>query len=45
MVNRLAQERGIGWFKQHCIHSVPFPNPGMGRKVYPGFLQLSASWP
>ena len=41
MVNRLAQERGIGWFKQHCIHTVPFPNPGMGRKVYPGFLQLS----
>ena len=40
-VNRLAQERGIGWFKQHCIHTVPFPNPGMGRKVYPGFLQLS----
>ena len=41
MVNRLAQERGIGWFKQHCIHTVPFPNSGMGRKVYPGFLQLS----
>jgi len=41
MVNRLAQERGIGWFKQHCIHTVPFPNPGMARKVYPGFLQLS----
>ena len=40
-VNRLAQKRGIGWFKQHCIHTVPFPNPGMGRKVYPGFLQLS----
>ena len=40
-VNRLAQQRGIGWFKQHCIHTVPFPNPGMGRKVYPGFLQLS----
>ncbi len=41
VVNRLAQQRGIGWFKQHCIHTVPFPNPGMGRKVYPGFLQLS----
>jgi len=40
-VNRLAQKRGIGWFKQHCIHTVPFPNPGMARKVYPGFLQLS----
>ena len=41
MVNRLAEQRGIDWFKQHCIHTVPFPNPGMGRKVYPGFLQLS----
>ncbi len=40
-VNRLAEQRGINWFKQHCIHSVPFPNAGMGRKVYPGFLQLS----
>ncbi len=40
-VNRLAEERGINWFKQHCIHAVPFPNAGMGRKVYPGFLQLS----
>ena len=40
-VNNLAQQRGIGWFKSHCIHTVPFRNPGMGRKVYPGFLQLS----
>ncbi|HXY57339.1 MAG TPA: polyhydroxyalkanoate depolymerase [Methylocystis sp.] len=40
-VNRLAVKRGIGWFKQHCIHTVPFPNAGMGRRVYPGFLQLS----
>jgi poly(3-hydroxybutyrate) depolymerase len=41
LVNRLAVKRGIGWFKQHCIHTVPFPNAGMGRRVYPGFLQLS----
>ncbi|HYA79997.1 MAG TPA: polyhydroxyalkanoate depolymerase, partial [Methylocystis sp.] len=40
-VNKLAVKRGIGWFKHHCIHAVPFPNPGMGRRVYPGFLQLS----
>ena len=40
-VNKLAVKRGIGWFKQHCIHTVPFPNAGMGRRVYPGFLQLS----
>jgi len=40
-VNQLAHKRGIGWFKQHCIHPVPFPHPGVGRRVYPGFLQLS----
>ncbi len=40
-VNRLAEERGIEWFRRHCIHTVPFPNTGMGRRVYPGFLQLS----
>jgi poly(3-hydroxybutyrate) depolymerase len=40
-VNNLAERRGISWFKQHCIHAVPFPNAGMGRRVYPGFLQLS----
>ncbi|ARN82629.1 polyhydroxyalkanoate depolymerase [Methylocystis bryophila] len=40
-VNRLAQKRGIRWFKQHCIHTVPFPHAGWGRSVYPGFLQLS----
>jgi poly(3-hydroxybutyrate) depolymerase len=40
-VNRLAEERGIAWFRTHCIHTAPFPNAGMGRKVYPGFLQLS----
>lgn len=40
-VNRLAEQRGIEWFKRHCIHTVPFPHAGMGRPVYPGFLQLS----
>jgi poly(3-hydroxybutyrate) depolymerase len=40
-VNTLAQERGSKWFKDNCIFNVPFPYPGMGRKVYPGFLQLS----
>ena len=40
-VNRVAQERGIDWFRQHCIMRVPFPNPGFMREVYPGFLQLS----
>ena len=40
-VNRLAEERGVDWFERNCIHSVPFPYPGVGRAVYPGFLQLS----
>jgi poly(3-hydroxybutyrate) depolymerase len=40
-VNQLAQMRGADWFRSNCIHSVPFPYPGMGRHVYPGFLQLS----
>jgi poly(3-hydroxybutyrate) depolymerase len=40
-VNKLAEKRGIEWFRRHCIHAVPFPHAGMGRDVYPGFLQLS----
>ena len=41
VVNLLAQERGSEWFRRNCIHSVPYPYPGVGRDVYPGFLQLS----
>ena len=40
-VNKLAEERGIEWFRKNCIVKVPFPNPGFFRDVYPGFLQLS----
>ncbi|MGH1569351.1 polyhydroxyalkanoate depolymerase [Methylobacterium sp. P31] len=40
-VNRLPQEKRIAWFEQHCIHPVPWPRPGYGRDVYPGFLQLA----
>ena len=40
-VNRLAEKRGSNWFRRNCIHVAPFPYPGVGRKVYPGFLQLS----
>ena len=40
-VNKVAHERGPNWFRQNCIVTVPFPYPGMGREVYPGFLQLS----
>ena len=40
-VNKLAEKRGPQWFRNNCIHVAPFPYPGVGREVYPGFLQLS----
>jgi poly(3-hydroxybutyrate) depolymerase len=40
-VNLLAQSRGSAWFREHCVHAVPYPYPGASRDVYPGFLQLS----
>ncbi len=40
-VNRLAEERGTDWFRRNVITSVPWPNSGLGRQVYPGFLQLT----
>ncbi len=38
-VNKLAEKRGPAWFRKNCIHLLPFPYPGAGRHVYPGFLQ------
>jgi poly(3-hydroxybutyrate) depolymerase len=40
-VNLLARERGSAWFARNCICTVPFGYPGVGRDVYPGFLQLT----
>jgi poly(3-hydroxybutyrate) depolymerase len=40
-VNRLAQQRGIDWFRRNVITKVPFPHAGFMRNVYPGFLQLN----
>jgi poly(3-hydroxybutyrate) depolymerase len=40
-VNTLATQRPHSWFKQNVIATVPFPYPGSGRRVYPGFLQLA----
>ncbi|HWK65754.1 MAG TPA: polyhydroxyalkanoate depolymerase [Rhizobiaceae bacterium] len=40
-VNVLAEEKGIDWFRDNVIMQVPWPDPGFGRSVYPGFLQLS----
>jgi poly(3-hydroxybutyrate) depolymerase len=39
-VNKLAERRGLNWFRNHVITKVPFPHPGVMRDVYPGFLQL-----
>ncbi len=40
-VNLLAEKRGSQWFRDNCIQTAPYPYPGLGREVYPGFLQLS----
>ncbi|MDJ0644125.1 MAG: polyhydroxyalkanoate depolymerase [Erythrobacter sp.] len=41
-VNNHAMERPIEWFRQSVIATVPMNYRGAGRKVYPGFMQLSA---
>ncbi|HLL59864.1 MAG TPA: polyhydroxyalkanoate depolymerase [Allosphingosinicella sp.] len=40
-VNTLATQRPHSWFQQNVIATVPYGYPGVGRKVYPGFLQLA----
>lgn len=42
VTNRLAEERPFAWFEQAMIYPVPAPYPGVGRRVYPGFVQLAA---
>ena len=41
-VNELATTRSLDWFETQLISRVPFRYPGAGRRVYPGFLQLTA---
>ncbi|UJR85371.1 polyhydroxyalkanoate depolymerase [Sandaracinus amylolyticus] len=41
-VNRLATEHPLSWFEDNLVHPVPPGYPGAGRRVYPGFLQLTA---
>ena len=41
-VNELATSRPIEWFENNLISNVPMGFPGAGRRVYPGFLQLTA---
>ncbi len=40
-VNDLAMQRPIAWFRHNVIATVPLHYPGAGRRVYPGFLQLT----
>ena len=42
VVNNMAMQRPIEWFRNSVIATVPFKYPGAGRRVYPGFMQLSA---
>ena len=41
-VNTLATSKPIEWFEKNLISRVPMPHAGHGRRVYPGFIQLSA---
>ncbi|MEY4766152.1 MAG: hypothetical protein RI907_2825 [Pseudomonadota bacterium] len=41
-VNDLATSKPMSWFEENMVHTVPWPLKGAGRKVYPGFVQLTA---
>lgn len=41
-VNDYASSKDLDFFKNNVIHAVPDRYSGAGRKVYPGFLQLSS---
>jgi len=41
-VNKLANEKPIEWFRDNLISTVPLQFAGGGRRVYPGFVQLTA---
>jgi poly(3-hydroxybutyrate) depolymerase len=41
-VNEFAKSRPIDWFEQNLINYVPMQCRGALRKVYPGFVQLTA---
>jgi len=41
-VNTLATSKPIDWFEKNLISHVPLPHAGFMRRVYPGFIQLSA---
>jgi poly(3-hydroxybutyrate) depolymerase len=41
-VNDLATTKPIEWFEKKLISKVPYGFAGAGRRVYPGFVQLTA---
>jgi poly(3-hydroxybutyrate) depolymerase len=41
-VNELAKTKDFSWFEERMISIVPWRFRGAGRRVYPGFIQLSA---
>ena len=41
-VNKLATSKPIEWFEKNLISRVPMQHAGHMRRVYPGFVQLSA---
>jgi poly(3-hydroxybutyrate) depolymerase len=41
-VNELAMTKPLSWFEKQLIQRVPARYAGAGRRVYPGFLQLTA---
>ena len=41
-VNELATSKPLSWFEKNVIANVPHRYAGAGRRVYPGFLQLTA---
>ena len=40
-VNTVATQRPLAWFQNNVVLTVPMLYPGAGRRVYPGFLQLT----
>ena len=42
VVNKLARGKSFKWFQDNMIKTVPQPWDGHGRRVYPGFIQLTA---
>ncbi len=41
-VNELATSKPIEWFERNLLATVPRRHKGAGRRVYPGFVQVSA---